>query len=96
MKKIKNYYFPDWDTHFEKYFTKYEWKQRIGALTFVKQFNHAVDIGGNVGTWARDLCDKFKQVTAFEPVPDNVECFKKNLKDKYYLVFSHPVILNLF
>ena len=88
MKKIKNYYFPNWDTHFEEYFKKYDeyqLKQRIGALSFVKQYDHAVDVGGNVGTWARDLCAKFKKVTAFEPVPDNVECFKKNLeKNKNY------------
>lgn len=96
MKKIKNYYFPNWDTHFEEYFKKYDeyqLKQRVGALTFVKQFNHAVDIGANVGTWARDLCAKFKKVTAFEPVPDNRECFKKNLKkqDNYTL---HDVALS--
>tara|TARA_B100000242_G_scaffold29913_1_gene17958 strand:- start:256 stop:945 length:690 start_codon:yes stop_codon:yes gene_type:complete len=95
MKKIKNYYFPNWDTHFEDYFKKYDeyqLAQRTGALTFVKQFNHAVDVGGNVGTWARDLCNKFKKVTVFEPVPDNVECFHKNLENvKNYVLHDYAL-----
>ena len=41
MKKIHNFYFPDWDTHFQDFFNTnigYQEPQRNRALSFVEDF----------------------------------------------------------
>jgi FkbM family methyltransferase len=85
MKKVHDWYLPEYDTHFEQWlkvnneFT-YQKKQRAYALERVKQFQRAIDIGGNVGFWSRDFCDRFKDVQIFEPDLDNLKCLKANLQ----------------
>ena len=86
MKNIKGWHLPEWDTHFEKMLKevngKYEYQdaQRQYALSYVKNFNlNAIDVGSNIGFWSVELCNKFKHVYAFEPHPENIECYKKNL-----------------
>lgn len=39
----------------------------------------AIDGGGYVGLWARLMKQHFARVIAFEPVPENYECLKKNV-----------------
>ena len=41
-----------------------------------------MDVGGNVGTWSWPLSDKFDNVIAFEPHPENRECYLKNMAEK--------------
>ena len=38
----------------------------------------AVDVGAHIGLWTRGLADKFKWVTAFEPVAENFACLEMN------------------
>jgi FkbM family methyltransferase len=40
----------------------------------------AVDGGAYVGIWSVHLIQRFKTVVAFEPIADNAECYKRNLK----------------
>lgn len=40
---------------------------------------HAIDVGANVGLWARDLCSQFQRVTAFEPVAEFGACLARNV-----------------
>jgi FkbM family methyltransferase len=86
MKNIKGWHLPQWDTHFEKMLKEvngkyeYQYAQRQYALSYVNNFNlNALDIGSNIGFWSVELCNKFKHVYAFEPHPENNECYKKNL-----------------
>lgn len=89
MKQIKGWCIPKWDSHFEHNLQlqknsntwEYQHKQRQYALSFVHNWNLALDIGGNVGFWSQDLCKKFDQVWAFEPHPDNTDCYKENMKN---------------
>ena len=87
MKNIKGWYLPDWDNHFEFFMVPYkdQWTyqqpQRDFALSFVKSWNYALDIGGNIGLWSKDLCNQFKNVLVVEPHPENIECFKANMKN---------------
>lgn len=88
MKNVKDWYLPDWDTHFEKMLQlhngkfEYQQKQRNYAFSQVTNFNtNAIDAGSNIGFWSKQMCQKFKHVYAFEPHPDNIECYKENLKD---------------
>ena len=60
----------------------YQRLQREYALRQVKHFHTAIDIGGNIGFWSRDFCDKFDNVIIFEPDASNIECLEANLSNK--------------
>ena len=53
-------------------------KKYLAALPYVRQYRHAVDIGGNIGLWTRVMAACFDRVTAFEPNPEVWEAFKLN------------------
>lgn len=87
MRKVFSWYLPDYDQHYEEWMltnneTEYQRLQREYALARVKQFRRAVDIGGNIGFWSRDFCEKFNEVEIFEPDDSNIECLEANLKGK--------------
>ena len=80
---------PDTDNHFYRMITKrisqggpaeYQDDVRDAAYKYVKDFDVAIDIGANVGFWARPLTEKFKQVIAYEPMPQVLECLELNVK----------------
>lgn len=87
MKNVKGWFMPEWDNHYLKMMKEYDGKfeyqkdTRDYSLRYVKNFNFALDIGGNIGFWSQDLCRKFKKVLAFEPHPENILCYKENMKD---------------
>jgi len=87
MKDVKGWQLPDWDNHYEgmlkEFNGKFEYQkpQRDYSLGFCKEFNVALDIGGNIGFWSQDLCRKFKNVWAFEPHPENIACYRENMKE---------------
>lgn len=86
MKKVFDWHLPEYDTHYEEWMkfnneTSYQRLQREFALGKVKNFKTVLDIGGNVGFWSRDFCEKFERVHIFEPDRSNLECLKMNLKD---------------
>ena len=85
MKKVHDWFLPDYDLHYEEWMKlnnekTYQRLQREYALFQVKQFRTAVDIGGNLGFWSRDFCERFDNVIIFEPESSNIECLKENLK----------------
>lgn len=45
---------------------------------FVRNFNVAVQAGGNVGIWPCKMAEKFAEVYTFEPDPDNFTCLAHN------------------
>jgi len=81
MKLINDWFMPDWDNHIQFNFKKggYQVKQRDLALSYVKEWDMAIDIGANIGLWTKPLCEKFRFVWAFEPSRENWECCQKNL-----------------
>ena len=92
MQKIHSWFIPEYDTHYKEYLTsnsetEYQKKPRQHALEQVKRFRTAIDVGGNIGFWSRDLCERFQQVMIFEPDSSNAECLNLNLsgKDNYTL-----------
>ena len=96
MKKIFDYWFPDSDDHFARIMKEdrhhqYQREKRDTAVSYVKNFNLAIDIGGHVGLWSRPLSDKFKKVITFEPIFENRECLIKNLEGRD--VDIHPYAL---
>ena len=73
---------PEWDNHFDSIIKKgeYQKNQRDFALSFVKEWDIAIDIGANIGFWTKPLCEKFRFVWAFEPGRENWEYCHKNLE----------------
>ena len=92
MKQVYDLYVPDTDKHFSLYMkkqgTSYQKKQRDNSLQYVSSFGVAVDVGAHVGTWARELENKFDKVICFEPLTPHVECLIKNIKypDKVQII----------
>ena len=90
MKQVYNYWMPDSDNHFHKMITKrisqggpaeYQDDVRDTAYKYITEFDIAVDVGANVGLWAKPLSKKFNKVIAFEPMPQVLECLRLNVKD---------------
>lgn len=100
MKKIYEYYMPDTDTHFGRLIKKqvdrggiaeYQNDVRDEAYKYVKDFNIAIDVGANVGLWAKPLTEKFNSVIAFEPMKQVLECLKLNVKDLPVTIHEHAL-----
>jgi len=88
MKQVYNYFMPDSDNHFERLITKrirnggppeYQDDVRDEAYKYVTDFDIAVDVGANVGLWAKPLTEKFKHVIAFEPLKQVYSCLERNV-----------------
>jgi len=82
MIKIKDYYVPDKDSHFIQYLTNYDHyqeAQRNRAISYVKDWKFAIDIGANIGLWSRDLSNYFDKLVCFEPNSFCQDCLKKNI-----------------
>jgi len=87
VKLEKTWWLPDWDTHYKEHIHQdhngnfqYQKEQRDFSTSFCKKLGLALDIGGNIGFWSKDLALKFEKVVAFEPHPENIECYKKNME----------------
>lgn len=86
-KVINGITLPEGDNHFEWHLMRESYKG-AGAYQYHKlkaaleiapdRRGIALDVGGHVGLWSRILCDHFKEVHAFEPVPELINCFKIN------------------
>lgn len=64
-------------------------RQRNSALKYVKQWRVCLDIGSHVGQWTRPLAKRFQSVVCFEPNPNFIECFKKNIQEKNVLLWPY-------
>lgn len=92
MKETNGWFFPDDDIHLYDIVHKdgfYQKPHREKSLSFVKKRKIAIDIGGHVGLWAKDLCQNFENVIVFEADKNHIECLNKNLAD-----FDNKIIIN--
>jgi FkbM family methyltransferase len=94
VKLVDGIWLPDSDTHFARMMRKepqraykgrsvgcYQYFKIEKALALTERRGVALDVGAHVGFWSMWLALHFQEVHAFEPVPEHVECFKKNVKD---------------
>jgi len=90
MKKVFNYWMPDSDSHFERLIAKrvrnggppeYQDDVRDEAYKYVTDYDLAIDVGANVGLWAKPLAQKFNKIIAFEPMHQVLECLKLNVEN---------------
>lgn len=89
MKQIGGMWFPDGDRHFAAQLAHgpvvdgrgtYQFRKYAAALPHVPGRGLAIDIGAHVGLWTRVMALDFARVVAFEPLPEHVACFERNLK----------------
>jgi FkbM family methyltransferase len=59
----------------------YQWKKQQTAMSFVKNWRVAVDVGAHCGLWSMHLVKKFAVVHAFEPVALHRECWIRNVEN---------------
>ena len=107
MIKIRDYYIPETDNHFIeylKYNEHYQEAQRNRAISFVEDWEFAIDIGANIGLWSKDLSKYFDKLICFEPNSFCHDFLKKNInlekseihdcalgeKDENKNLFIHP------
>lgn len=90
MQQQVGWYFPDGEKHLPEWMRKvaqkrggvlqYQYAKYQKALQFVRPARRlAVDVGGHVGQWSRNMAADFKMVQAFEPVPSYAECWRANM-----------------
>lgn len=103
MKKYENkdvsWFFPDEEEHFPEILDIHPEYQYKCKLLITKHLNlidltHVLDIGANVGLWAKWFAvNGSKIIDCFEPMPKNLECLRVNLKD-YKQVNIHKLALS--
>ena len=95
MKLVHKYWMPTSDDHFERLINKrikkggppeYQDDVRDEAYKYVTDFNIAIDVGANVGLWAKPLSKKFNRVFAYEPLEQVYICLERNVNpSKVYI-----------
>lgn len=100
MKLVYNYWMPDTDNHFERLIKKriknggpaqYQDDTRDEAYKYVTDFNIAVDVGANVGLWARPLTKVFNHVISFEPLEQVYSCLERNVAGLNIEIHKHAL-----
>ncbi len=88
MKCEHGVWFPDSETHLVKMLGlgprvkgkgTYQLHKLTAAITHVKKFRMALDVGMHVGLWAMHLAKRFERVVGFEPVLEHIECLRVNM-----------------
>ena len=89
MRLVKGVYLPDKESHLTQWAKEDDWRYQgeklDAALKYVKKRDVAVDVGGHCGLWSKEMVKEFKQVIAFEPIPDHRACYMLNVKGNYTL-----------
>lgn len=87
MRIVNGFHVPDYDRDMEGNIAEvpefagrgtyqfYLWRM---VFPLIKNFRHAVDIGGHIGTSSYLFSRMFDKVTAFEPMKEHAECFRLN------------------
>ena len=70
----------------------YQFHKLTKALSFVRNFRTAIDVGGHCGLWSMHLEKRFQFLHAFEPVEQHRQCFERNVAMREGVVL-YPVAL---
>ena len=89
MKQHQGIWLPDHERHMIEWMNKsgkivngrgtYQIRKLRAALTFVKQFRVAVDVGSHCAFWSMHLANRFDELAAFDPIADHRECWYANM-----------------
>ena len=59
----------------------YELNPFLSTMKQIYKRNTALDIGAHVGIWSKRLASEFSDVVSFEPIPQHIECWIRNVKN---------------
>lgn len=83
MKRSAGIFIPDWDRWFFRELARLRGRFQHGlyydALALTKARTLAIDVGAHVGIISRLMAMDFVAAASFEPVPENIECFRRNV-----------------
>lgn len=100
MYQAHGWWFPDQDTHFAEMIEGYKKKTgrsvyqeqvRLRSIELCTNRGIALDIGANVGLWARDLCEHFQTVIAVEPVAEFRDCLRANVPARNLIIKDYAL-----
>jgi FkbM family methyltransferase len=102
MQSKNGWWLPSKDTYFSRFVEGNAAPQRKKngfqrehlevALSHVKNFGTAIDVGAHVGFWCWDMGNQFKTVYAFEPAPDCYECLVKNVEEQPHVITANVAV----
>ena len=84
------YWFPSSDTHFNK--SVFELDHIKHCVNACKEKRVALDIGGHVGGWAKELANHFDTVLSFEANKNNYDCLVKNTEECNNVMLFHNAV----
>lgn len=103
MLHVGGLFFPDGEKHFTRLpgdVGDYGKLDRDAAYGYVKRWRRALDIGANVGIFARNFAAKFEEVVAFEPIPSTRECLAlnvpANVRVEPFAIANKPGVLEMY
>ena len=80
MFKHEDFWLPDGEQHWlMPDLADYQSPGRQAAFNYVRDWGRALDIGGNIGIFARAFAARFDEVVSFEPIPGIRECLVRNV-----------------
>ena len=59
----------------------YELNPFLSTMKQIYKRNTALDLGAHVGIWSKRLASEFSDVVSFEPIPQHIECWIRNVKN---------------
>jgi FkbM family methyltransferase len=102
IKQWRGLWLPEHETHLIDWMQQkneivdgkptYQHHKLTKALSFVRNFRTAIDVGGHCGLWSMHLEKRFQFLHAFEPVAVHRECFTRNVNMRDG-VLLYPVAL---
>lgn len=102
MIEIGGLFFPDGEKHFAEYGDQvgaYQQRDRDAVYAYVKRWRRVLDVGANVGIFARDFAGRFDEVVAFEPMPSVRECLARNVPSNVriepFAISDQPGVLEM-
>lgn len=91
MMQALGWYFPDGEKHLPEWMRnakqmrggvhQYQLTKYQAALKFCTSRRLAIDVGGHIGQWSKNMAEDFEAVLAFEPVPTYAECWRANMRE---------------
>jgi FkbM family methyltransferase len=103
MINVGGLLFPDTEKHFTQFgdaVEEYGKPDRLAAYAYVKRWRRALDVGANVGIFARDFALRFEEVVAFEPMRRTRECLEQNVPGNVRIepvaVANKPGVLQMY
>lgn len=88
----RQWYWPDDDTKLIQVFDQVNDIDLI--MQYVENRSVCIQAGGACGVWPRRFSELFSQVITFEPVAENYQCLKENIKDTSNIVTFNLALSN--